>query len=91
MEREKREILVPDSYTGHGLETFLAGGQGGGAGPEVDQVLPLQRAHLLDHAPQPPLERHQPEAWNMILEERVHTGEMIEEDKRIKYTIYNNI
>ena len=62
MEREQREILVPDSYTGHGLETFLAGGQGGGAGPEVDQVLPLQRAHLLDHAPQPPLERHQPEA-----------------------------
>ena len=50
---------APDGDTGHRLEALLAGGQGRGPGPEVDQVLLLHARHLLDHSPQPTLERHQ--------------------------------
>jgi len=53
--------FLPDGNAGHGLKALLWGGQGGGASPEVDEVLLLQPAHALNHRPQPPLEGHQPE------------------------------
>jgi len=52
-------VCRSDGDTLHELEPLLAGWQGGGPGPEVDQVLLLQRGHLLNHGPQPALEGHQ--------------------------------
>ena len=49
-----------DGHTGHGLESLLAGWQSRGPGPEVDQVLLVERTHLLNDGPQPPLEGDQP-------------------------------
>ena len=57
--RKRKTTLLPDGDTLHELEPLLAGWQGGGPGPEVDQVLLLQRGHLLNHGPQPALEGHQ--------------------------------
>ena len=59
-EKDKRIEFLPNGNAGHGLEPLLAGGQGGGSRPEVDQVLLLHRRPLLDDRPQPPLERYQP-------------------------------
>lgn len=48
-----------DRYRWHRLEAVFGGGQGRRSGPEVDQVLPLQVAHLFHDAPEPPFELQQ--------------------------------
>lgn len=48
-----------DRYRWHRLEAILGGRQGRRTGPEVDQILPLQVAHLFHDAPEPSFELQQ--------------------------------